>query len=280
MPDFDVEAFVTKLDSMGMKLTAVPLADGKVRINRWRTLNACEHTQQIQNLWAIQIGNNQERIDVLAAHLANITPRAAIHGTGANRMRIGSQPMVVPDAASGLSNAAPDALRPASQSGATSPKPPATQAPPVAQTPLNVPATAVPQPAAAPQRVAEKAAGVSNPPDIQIGPELHKLQTLRVAPVRPIAATTTQPTASSPTPANVRGAAGLPVRSAPQVAASTSRLEGKQAASEERPHPGSRQDVSDTRRTGDPQKVAGTPSLVGLQRAADSLAKLIAEARR
>src|SRR5215471_5324643 len=43
MPDFDVETFVTKLDRMGMKLTAVPLADGKLRVNRWSMLHASEH---------------------------------------------------------------------------------------------------------------------------------------------------------------------------------------------------------------------------------------------
>jgi len=70
MPEFDVEAFVAKLERMGIKLTSVPLADGKVRINRWRMLNAGEHTQQIQDAWATQIGDDQARIDVLAAHHA------------------------------------------------------------------------------------------------------------------------------------------------------------------------------------------------------------------
>src|SRR5258705_253792 len=68
MPDFDVEAFIAKLDRMGMKLTAVALADGKLRVNRWCMLNAAEHAQQIRDLWTTQIGNDRERIDVLAAH--------------------------------------------------------------------------------------------------------------------------------------------------------------------------------------------------------------------
>jgi hypothetical protein len=70
MLEFDIEAFVSKMDRMGLKLTAVPLADGKYRLNRWRTMQAFEHTQQIQDLWASQIGNNQNRIDQLATHLA------------------------------------------------------------------------------------------------------------------------------------------------------------------------------------------------------------------
>ena len=89
MPDFDVEAFVARLDRMGLKLTSVPLADGKLRINRWRMLNAGEHTQQIHDLWAMQIGNNQERIDVLAAHLAKAAPQVTANRINPNRTRIG-----------------------------------------------------------------------------------------------------------------------------------------------------------------------------------------------
>jgi hypothetical protein len=76
MLEFDIEGFVTKMDRMGLKLTAVPLADGKYRLNRWRTMDAFAHTQQIQDLWASQIGDNQKRIDQLATHLAQ-TPAAA-----------------------------------------------------------------------------------------------------------------------------------------------------------------------------------------------------------
>jgi hypothetical protein len=69
MSDFDVEAFVAKLEHMGVKLTAVPLADGKMRINRWRMMHAVE-AHQIEILWASHIGDDQARIDRLAAHLA------------------------------------------------------------------------------------------------------------------------------------------------------------------------------------------------------------------
>ena len=81
MREFDVEAFVTRLDRMGMKLTAVPLADGKLRISRWRMAGAVEHAQQIQDLWASQIGDNQERIDLLAAHLSRAAPRVIANRT-------------------------------------------------------------------------------------------------------------------------------------------------------------------------------------------------------
>ena len=78
MLEFDVEGFVAKMDRMGLKLTAVPLADGRFRLNRWRTMQAFEHTQQIQDLWTSQIGTNQNRIDLVAAHLAQAP--AAIPG--------------------------------------------------------------------------------------------------------------------------------------------------------------------------------------------------------
>jgi len=82
MPEFDVEAFVAKLDCMGLKLTAVALADGKVRVNRWRMMQAVDHTQQIEDLWASQIGDDQARINLLAAHLTGAQRRAQ-RGVGA-----------------------------------------------------------------------------------------------------------------------------------------------------------------------------------------------------
>jgi hypothetical protein len=99
MADFDVEAFISKLDGMGMKLTAIPLADGKYRVSRWCMMSANDHARQIQDLWTLQIGDDQERIDVLAAHLAKALPRETI--------RISSGvPHVAPQ-----SIAAPDAVR-------------------------------------------------------------------------------------------------------------------------------------------------------------------------
>jgi len=99
MPDFDVEAFITKLDGMGMKLTAVPLANGKLRVSRWCMLNATEHAQQIQALWTAQIGDDQERVDILAAHLAKAAPPEASTCISSSSWQIGSQSTAVLDAA-------------------------------------------------------------------------------------------------------------------------------------------------------------------------------------
>jgi hypothetical protein len=93
MSEFDVDAFVAKLEHMGgVKLTAAPLADGKMRINRWRMLHAVE-ARQVESLWASQIGDDQARIDRLAAHLAR--PAAAVT---ANRAPPPRAPLAVPKA--------------------------------------------------------------------------------------------------------------------------------------------------------------------------------------
>jgi hypothetical protein len=77
MAEFDAATFVARLEHMGVRLTAVPLADGKLRINRWRMLHAVDNTSQIQDLWTNELGDDQARIDTLAAYLdgRNATPR-------------------------------------------------------------------------------------------------------------------------------------------------------------------------------------------------------------
>jgi len=77
MPEFDVEAFVSELAGLGMKLTAVPMADGTLKIYRWRMMGAFENAKQIEALWSSQIGNDHARMDLLAAHLAGAADQAA-----------------------------------------------------------------------------------------------------------------------------------------------------------------------------------------------------------
>jgi hypothetical protein len=150
MPDFDVEAFITKLDRMGMKLTAVALADGKLRVNRWCMLNAAEHAQQIQDLWTTQIGNDRERIDVLAAHLANAAAGEAVDCISSGPLQIGSQSIAVRDTAIGP-HAAVD-LR--STAGSHVGAPP--QEPPGVQLATSAPTIVPSHPGAPPQRGDEK----------------------------------------------------------------------------------------------------------------------------
>jgi hypothetical protein len=150
MPNFDVEAFITKLDRLGMKLTAVVLADGKLRVNRWCMLNAAEHAEQIRDLWATQIGNDRERIDVLAAHLANAAAGEAVDCISSGALQINSQSTAVRDTAIGPHSSAD--LR--SSAGSQSGTPP--QEPPEFEIAANVPTVASPPPSAAPQRLREK----------------------------------------------------------------------------------------------------------------------------
>ena len=150
MPDFDVEAFITKLDRMGMKLTTVALADGKLRVNRWCMLNAAEHAQQIQDLWTTQIGSDRERIDVLAAHLANAAAGEAVDCISSGplqvgSLQVGSQSMAARDIAIGP-HASAD---PRSTAGSHVGAPP--HAPPGVQMAASVPTIASSPPSAAPQ---------------------------------------------------------------------------------------------------------------------------------
>jgi RNA-binding protein YlmH len=69
MNAFDVESFVAEMDRMGVRLSAVPLADGTVRVNRWRTMSAVEHGYRIDHLWGSQVAHDRARMDTLAAHL-------------------------------------------------------------------------------------------------------------------------------------------------------------------------------------------------------------------
>jgi uncharacterized protein involved in outer membrane biogenesis len=69
MPDFDVQGFVADVERLGLMLRALPLADGSIRLNLWRMPNAIIHAQRIEALWALRIGENQDRVQQLAAHV-------------------------------------------------------------------------------------------------------------------------------------------------------------------------------------------------------------------
>jgi len=72
MTEFDAEAFIAELERMGMRLTALQLADGKLKVYRWRMQGAREHAPQIEALWNSQVGESQVRIDHLAEHIIRV----------------------------------------------------------------------------------------------------------------------------------------------------------------------------------------------------------------
>jgi hypothetical protein len=69
MSAFDIDAFITELERLGVKLTTIRLADGTHRVNRWRMSEASAHGEQIERLWAAHINDNQTRMRLLAGRL-------------------------------------------------------------------------------------------------------------------------------------------------------------------------------------------------------------------
>jgi hypothetical protein len=69
MPEFDIDAFITELERLGVKLTTIRLPDGTYRVNRWRMPDAIVHTEQIERLWATHIGDSKSRTMLLADRL-------------------------------------------------------------------------------------------------------------------------------------------------------------------------------------------------------------------
>jgi hypothetical protein len=72
MSEFDAEAFVAELERVGMKLTALQLADGNFKVYRWRKQGARQNALQIETLWNSHVGENQARIDLFAEHIIRV----------------------------------------------------------------------------------------------------------------------------------------------------------------------------------------------------------------
>jgi hypothetical protein len=68
MPEFDIDAFITEVERLGLKLTATRLLDGTYRVNRWRMPDAITNAQQIEDLWAKQSRS------ALASHSSGPSP--------------------------------------------------------------------------------------------------------------------------------------------------------------------------------------------------------------
>jgi hypothetical protein len=70
MPEFDIDAFITEVERLGLKLSATRLLDGSYRVNRWRMPDAISNAPQIEDLWAKHIGDDKARMNLLGTHLA------------------------------------------------------------------------------------------------------------------------------------------------------------------------------------------------------------------
>jgi hypothetical protein len=73
MPQLSIEALVTDIEGLGLRLSATRLADGKTRLNRWRTPDGVVNAKRIDDLWATHIGDSVERIDELTKYLLRRT---------------------------------------------------------------------------------------------------------------------------------------------------------------------------------------------------------------
>ena len=67
MPEFDPAAFTSEIEGAGLKLTAIPLADGNYRVSRW-SMGSTDRSR-IERIWA-QICDNEKHLEQLARHLA------------------------------------------------------------------------------------------------------------------------------------------------------------------------------------------------------------------
>ena len=81
MTELDAEAFIAEFERMGMRLTALQLADGRFKVYRWRMQGARQNAPQIEALWNSQVGENQPRIDLLAEHIIRVD-KAKYEGGG------------------------------------------------------------------------------------------------------------------------------------------------------------------------------------------------------
>jgi hypothetical protein len=85
MGEFNVGDFVATMERLGLILAAVPLADGKVRLNRWRMPNAAIHAQEIENLWTAQVEDKPDRIEQITAHVMKRTSDRSVFATTRGR---------------------------------------------------------------------------------------------------------------------------------------------------------------------------------------------------
>lgn len=70
MTDQDLEKLVLALETMGLKLTVTPLADGSFRLNRWRMINYWSHAREAEAFWTERVGDDRPRLAMLTNFVA------------------------------------------------------------------------------------------------------------------------------------------------------------------------------------------------------------------
>ena len=67
----ELEKLVEAFESLGMKLTVTPLADGSLRLNRWRMINYWSHAREAEAFWTERLGEDRERLAALTNFVAS-----------------------------------------------------------------------------------------------------------------------------------------------------------------------------------------------------------------
>jgi hypothetical protein len=93
MQEFDVDAFITELERLGLKLTATRLLDGTYRVNRWGMPDVT-HAQQIEDLWAKHIADDKARMILLGTHVAR---RSSNRRPNVNQLLLERTPLALED---------------------------------------------------------------------------------------------------------------------------------------------------------------------------------------
>lgn len=69
MSDFSIKDFLDRLSTLGLMLSASRLADGSIRLNRWRGMNFYENEAEINNVWMSNMAGQDTRMQDVARYL-------------------------------------------------------------------------------------------------------------------------------------------------------------------------------------------------------------------
>lgn len=70
MSNTDIKGLVERLNSLGLILSAVPLADGSLRLTQWRTVRYYDNESLIKTIWTDAVLSKPGRQQEIAAFIA------------------------------------------------------------------------------------------------------------------------------------------------------------------------------------------------------------------
>jgi hypothetical protein len=72
MSNTDIRALVERLNSLGLMLSVIPLADGSLRLNQWRTVRYYDNETLIKTIWSQSVLAKPGRQQEIARFLAPV----------------------------------------------------------------------------------------------------------------------------------------------------------------------------------------------------------------